>query len=363
MSAINTMMVPPDSAYPFPPDPDDDPGEDWWGFFQAMLYVFALAIVIIALCGIVAVCRGAEPAAAQWGGRGCGPSGPVGPPVEFYQPQQIQPQHSLPLTNNTPQWAAFSGEPRRYGLYRGNLQIGHLNAEGNYRPLLIDGAWGDFCEPPIARPVNAKRPIPQPLIGQDDDQKSADDIPPDGVDPAKIRTHLYTINGQPISEAEAKRRVKQHDIGQLKDDSALPRLTIVGPEADRKAFLSRSDVTPSLQYVLLTGRSVGTPGFDPGDFRVNDRGLVSGKAYLTKANAGQPNKGLLIASGDITGGNNAALIEALKALDPSYKPTPVRPGPNGPNNTPQIDLATVAKYGPFGIALIALVTLFWKRKT
>lgn len=112
-----------------------------------------------------------------------------------------------------------------------------------------------------------------------------------------------------ISRAEAMRLVE----GDVPDDAAKLRLTIIGPEADRKRVLAALEQSPLAE---LKGRFV-VQAYDPGDWAIKNYGFVT---------TGTPTIYVQMPSGKVlhrqdTYTTAEDLATALRKADPTYQPS------------------------------------------
>lgn len=133
-----------------------------------------------------------------------------------------------------------------------------------------------------------------------------------GVDQTKLGgPEAYKINGKPVTKAQAEQAIKG---GQVPDDAHKLRLTVIGPEAERKQVLADLAALPALaewKDKLLV------QAYPPDHWAVAQAGFVtSGKptVYL------QAPDGKVLHRQDDYQDGAAGLAKALRKADPDYKP-------------------------------------------
>jgi hypothetical protein len=129
-----------------------------------------------------------------------------------------------------------------------------------------------------------------------------------GVDVSKLgKGPRYIHNGREVTRGQALEAIE----GKLPDDAQLPRLTVIGPEAERKAVLA--DIASHAALAPYKGRFV-VQGYDPSHWAV--QGFVTGgkpTIYVQR-----PDGKVLHRQDDYRGPE--ALAAALRKVDPSYDP-------------------------------------------
>lgn len=133
-----------------------------------------------------ALLAAASTAQAQCGPNGCGPQG------------------CTVCSDGVREWRRIDGDPKRWYLFAGQLQLGGYDPEVKvYRTY--DAATDTWGSPQDAPPATAPA-VPNCK----------------GVDASKLTGRRFEINGQKVS------------MGDIPDDSAKPRVTVIGSDADRK---------------------------------------------------------------------------------------------------------------------------------
>jgi len=150
-----------------------------------------------------------------------------------------------------------------------------------------------------------------------------DDLPT-GVDGGKIsRTDRYTRNGKEISKAEAVWSVQQ-----VVDDSMKARLTLIGPDAERKALRKALESEAWLRPLVLV------QDYDPSSAFVA-RHRKSGLTVHLQKNT-HDGTDLMPPALDLKPSDLAALMDRIKealGLKP-VTPAPAPPAPKGPDGKP-----------------------------
>ena len=110
------------------------------------------------------------------------------------------------------EWRPWPGHAESALLLDGR-QVGSWNAVGGYyRPLNVDGTWGDRTTAPIVPPVS--------------------DF---GVDGGKVAaTARYTLSGKEVSKQEAERAIED---SRIPDHNRYLRVTVIGPAEQTRPVL------------------------------------------------------------------------------------------------------------------------------
>lgn len=306
-----------------------------------------LPAVVLAVAGLLAVS-----ASASWGpGGGCSPAfGPVGPPfAPVFTPAFAQPAPA-PFSG----WSASAKESGRWNFCYGGRCVGAFwEKDGLYYPYdWIQGKWLPAAPPP--------EPLPDRLRAVADAKAAAKAAGPEvvqnfGVDTAKLSGSTeprYWVNGRRCNRRQA---VEAITAGQLVDDSKKLRVTLIGPEADRRKAEAELAAGPERDKYLLQS-------YPPDHWAVARVGFVTtGKptVYLQKPD------GKVLLRQDVWDGPDR-LIAAIRKADPTYdprkdpdgKPAPAVPGVDGlldwARGNPLLLLAAV---------VAAVVFLFPRRST
>jgi hypothetical protein len=133
-----------------------------------------------------------------------------------------------------------------------------------------------------------------------------------GVDKDKIDGEPRILRrGREISRAQAMSLVEGKE---LPDDAAKQRLTVIGPEADRRKVLDDLERAPEL--APFKGK-LAVQSYDPANWAVERSGFVTGGKPTIYVQA--PSGKVLHRQDDYEGGA-PALAEAIRKADPSYDP-------------------------------------------
>lgn len=157
-------------------------------------------------------------------------------------------------------------------------------------------------KPPQAPPWG-KRPV----------APAAEKVQNFGVDLSGLHQgQYYTIGGRQCTRQQAWEAIEKG--GQLADDSGKLRLTVIGPEANRKQVLTDLEMSPAL--APWKGKLL-VQSYAPEHWAVARVGFVTGgqpTIYL------QQPEGKVLHRQDSYEGGAEALAEAIRKADPNYKP-------------------------------------------
>jgi hypothetical protein len=284
---------------------------------------------------------GGPSAYGGWGAGGCAPAGPVGPiaPANF----------PAPVAAATPAgWQAGTtteGKPCFYLWDQGGVVAGFCPESGVYRSF-HEGRWSEPQSPPWAEKPAAKKADDCaccPECGCEDHCtcgvgkpccKGCRCIAKDGsrplfgveADKIGIAGEQYRINGRPVTKEQAERAVEG---GQLPDDAGKLRLTLIGPEPDRRRVLGDLSTSPALAFWR---DQLVVQDYAPDHWAVKDVGFVTGgrpTIYLQK-----PDGTVLLRQDAYEGAE--ALAQSLRKADPNYKPDQDPNGKTRPVKTPAL---------------------------
>lgn len=185
-------------------------------------------------------------------------------------------------------WLTDGGEG--YGLMQGDNQVGWLSGTGRFYWRYAAGKFGEECEPPIPRPRMAGNNF--------------------GVETDKIgRTPSYHRNGKSVSRGDIVQALEKG----LVDDSALPRLTVIGPEEARKRVLTDLNSSPAL--APWKGKFL-VQDYTPDNWAIQGLGFVTTGSPTIYA---QRPDGVVLHRQDGYEGPEK-LAQALRKADPTYDP-------------------------------------------
>jgi hypothetical protein len=188
-------------------------------------------------------------------------------------------------------WKPDAEHPGWFYLYRGAVQVGTWHPDGRgYKELRVDGTWSEPCDPPIPLPAGSALNF--------------------GIEPWRVPDEpRYRINGQEVSRAEALAAV-----GNLADDSARLRLTIVGDDAMRQRVLAELAAHAGLN--ALRDRLL-VQDYPPDHWAVTGVGFAPG--ITLQPAAGPDGKApVLFRMREYSGPD--ALQGAIRKADPNYQP-------------------------------------------
>lgn len=178
-----------------------------------------------------------------------------------------------------------------------------------------------------------------------------------GVDRSKLcPEERYTLGGREASRAAAMNAIEA--AGDIPNDSALPRLTVIGSDAARKAVLDDLKAHPSLAW--LKDRVVAK-GYPPDHWRVKDGGFVTPKGADAVVYVQKPDGTVLWRQDEYAGPERlaGALRDKVPGYDPSKdpqpQPTPPAPAP-GPTPGPGL------KLNPWWLATAAVALFVFLRR-
>jgi hypothetical protein len=198
---------------------------------------------------------------------------------------------------------ASAGELCWYRYKHGQLVAGWIPSSNTFR-WYKDGAWSDPVAPPWEEEERARA---SKVVARVD--------PPVffGVDPDKISpSERYRIGAREVSKREAIQELGAPG-GQIPNDAANLRLTIIGSEEERRRVLE--DLTKSAALASWRDKLV-VQDYAPADWAVSGVGFVtSGKPTLYLQ---QPDGKVLLRLDQYDGPE--PLAEALRKADPNYRP-------------------------------------------
>lgn len=171
---------------------------------------------------------------SQWGPRGCPPQGAVAP-VLHYQPVQYVQQSSRQTFTG---WSPHPDKAGQYAYYEADRLIGLYCTEREtfWRWDSRSQTWSEPCNPPASPPC-PHRPI----------ESFTAQVPPDkdfGMGWRAGGEECYYVNGRKVSRRQA---IEAIEAESLTDDSNLRRVTVIGPDADRKQVIDALNTAPELQ--------------------------------------------------------------------------------------------------------------------
>jgi hypothetical protein len=228
------------------------------------------------------------------------------------------------------EWRPFADEPAQVALWLDGVQVGayHL-VEDYFRPLdPWTRQWGPRCQPPVPPPARNF-----------------------GLVPARIQAgeHFY-LNGREVSRADAHRVLGGNDP-RIPDDSGRWHLTVIGAPADREPLLHDLKTHPALRpwqdHLVVQG-------YDPEHWAVTRQGFRAGGRPTVYVQA--PDGAVLHHQDDYSGGAEA-LAEALRRIDPNYRPDR-DPDRRRPGLLPHIPWSI-----PAAALAVAVVLFVYRRKS
>jgi hypothetical protein len=269
----------------------------------------------LALCLAVA-CFDAS-ASAGWGGGSCGPVGPC----------------ATTSVAAVYEWRKRSDDPGRDYLYTNRVQVGGWDRDGCfYRPYNAGAAtWGDKCEPPVSPPSPRVKNF--------------------GVDTSKLcKKHgeCFSVNGKSVSKREFVAA-----IGDIPADKDKMRLTLIGPEADRKRV--QTDLGSAGPLAEFKGQFV-LQSYTADHWAVEDVGFkLDGKPTIYLQS---PDGKVLLRVDAYEGPED--LAGKLRRANPLYDPDK---DPSGISLPGFPDLSKlIAKVPAWGWVVIAAGVFLWMRK-
>lgn len=213
---------------------------------------------------------------AEWGPGGCAP---VGANEEYV-------------------WNELECDLGRVYLFRGQVQVGGYDiAEGYYRAYDVGtGVWGEpQMEPPVELPARVKEKRMQST----------------GVDASRIsRTERYSINGMPVTKELAQQILG--DEKRIPNDANSLRLTVIGPDAERRRV--RDDLEKSPLLSAHQGK-LAVQDYPPDHWAVAQAGFFTGgkpTIYL------QTPDGKVLHRQDDYDDGAEGLAAALRRANPNY---------------------------------------------
>jgi hypothetical protein len=256
-----------------------------------------------------------------------------------HSPHASYPDRELGPVFSWRQGQAAAGEPCWYRYKDDRLIAGWIPSTNTFR-WYKDGAWSEPVTPPWEEKENA---------GKADAQTN----PPVffGVDPEKISPdEHYRIGDREVSKREAIEQLGA-PAGQIPNDAANLRLTVIGADEDRRRVLD--DLAKSLALAPWKDKLV-VQDYAPADWAVAGVGFVtSGKPTLYLQ---QPDGKVLLRLDQYEGPD--ALAEALRKADPNYRPDQ---DPNGKPKPPPPDAPGGLPAHYYWMAGAALLLLLRKR--
>jgi hypothetical protein len=176
-----------------------------------------------------------------------------------------------------------------------------------------------------------------------------------GVDRGKLHTdERYRINGRTASKQEVQSRLARPAGGAVPDDAARPRLTVIGPEPERRPVLRDLDTHPALaewKNKLLV------QAYPPDHWQVARAGfLTAGRPTIYLQTPG----GAVLHRQDDYSGGAGALADALRKADPSYRPERDRDR-RRPDLLPRL-LSLPKLPWSAGVLAATAVVLLWPRR-
>lgn len=175
---------------------------------------------------------------------------------------------------------------------------------------------------------------------------------PTGVDAGKLAKEPRAwLGGHPVSHDEARRLV-----GQLADDSAKPALTLIGPEAERKALRAAVEADPAVRPLVLV------QDYEPGHWAVKGHKCDGLTAYLQRRDGT-----VLVRQAKLSPAAAGGLLDRIKqalGLGGPPAPAPGPPAPLGPDGkpVPQDGYSTTALAGTGILGVLATVAGWWIRQ-
>jgi hypothetical protein len=197
---------------------------------------------------------------------------------------------------------ASAGELCWYRYQNGQLVAGWIPSTNTFR-WYQNGTWSE----PVTPPWEEEQARAGKRVAQVD--------PPVffGVDPDKISPcERYRLGDKEVSKGEAIQQLGAPS-GQIPNDAANLRLTVIGAEEDRRRLLDDLAKSPTL---ALWRDKLVVQDYAPTDWAVAGVGFVtSGKPTLYLQ---QPDGKVLLRLDQYDGPE--ALAEALRKADPNYRP-------------------------------------------
>jgi hypothetical protein len=182
-----------------------------------------------------------------------------------------------------------TGPPRQWALYRAGRQVGTWLGDKYYPFDAAARSWGAATDPPVPPPAADH-------FGVEADQLKAD-------------ATRYTVNGRPATRDQVEQAVRQG----VPDDAGKLRLTVIGPDAERKRVLDDWAAHPALQGCR---ESVLARDYPPDHWAVARAGFAGG---------GRPTIYLQAADGRVLHRQDEyrgpeQLAEAIRKARPDYDP-------------------------------------------
>ena len=200
-----------------------------------------------------------------------------------------------PVMPRAVEWRSRSDDPGRAYLFSGGRQVGGYDGERDQ--------WRDFN--PASREWGQPRPLFEGRGARLDPTTANFGVMRDRLFPDAER---HSLNGSDVSATEAHAA-----IGRLDDDSDKLRLTIIGPDAERRGVLD--DLDRDEQLASVRDRLL-VQSYAPEHWAVADAGFVrTGKPTIYL----QSPDGVVLHRQDEYRGPEK-LAEAIRRADPRYRP-------------------------------------------
>jgi hypothetical protein len=228
------------------------------------------------------------------------------------------------------EWRPFADEPAQVSLWLDGVQVGayHL-VEDYFRPLdPRTGKWGPRCGPPVPPPARNF-----------------------GLVPGRIQAgeHFY-LNGREVSRTDAHRVLAENDP-RIPDDPRRWHLTVIGEPADREPVLRDLKTHPALRPWQ---DRLAVQGYDPAHWAVTRQGFHAGGRPTVYVQAAD---GTVLHRQDDYRGGAEALAEALRRIDPNYRPD------RDPDRRRPSLLAGVPWSIPAAVVIAVVVLFAFRRKS
>lgn len=332
-----------------------------------------MRVPVLAVLSAAAVASLAYPGLANWGRGGCAPAGPVGPMtvtsynrgniLSGWHPSRCSDGSACHLWYTGGRVAA-SWDGAIYRTFDGSGWSAPVPApwETSAKPRTADDcdccgescpckAGGKLCGKPGCPCVAGER-----MAYAGDDTGYVPDVPT-GVDADRIgrQGERVLINGRPVTKSQGLAELQAPAGADLPDDANKLRLTIIGPESDRKRFLA--DFASHAAFAPVRDRLL-VQDYDPGHWVVAQAGFkTDGKPTIYLQHPpNQAGKGkVLLRLDDYPGAEQTA--EAIRKADPSYDPNK---DPNGrKSDGPAATIPAGWIVGGFAV----LILLLWRTPT
>lgn len=200
------------------------------------------------------------------------------------------------------QWRTFAEDANELSLWKDGVQLGNYQIrEKRYYPLLASGHWGDPCTPPFPPPYDAT------ATGSIDSDGTINF----GVDRKRLpAAGKHLLDGKEVSREELLQAIVEPSFP---DDSALPSLTIIGPEALRSKVLNDLQSSP---FLAPWKERIKVRDYGPDHWAVKEAGFVTTGRPTLYCQA--PDGTVLHRQDEYRGPQ--ALAEVLRKVDPVYQP-------------------------------------------